>query len=448
MVYVLDMASPDVPELLLWFEKVAPDEYFDRLIREHNLRCRKRTYWLAVVVWLMIFQRLYSNCSLAAAVDILVQSGCFRLGRSKRRRHGRPVSPATGGYCQARQRLPTRVAEQVSDHIFEQLRAHLDASGAMPKAPVFVIDGSTLRLQHEPDLVAQFPPGHNQHGDNHWPVLLMVAFHDAHTGLAARPSWGPMYGPKAVSEQQLAEEALQRLPADATVLADGNFGIFAFAYAVQRSQRRLVLRLTPSRAQKLLGGTLRTGTFRRVKWTPSRWDRQAHPGLPDDASVEGWVLVCENPAHVHQQLCLFTTAEPRREEILATYKLRWNIETDLRSLKRTMGLHHIQSRSVEMAEKELVLAVAAYNFVRAIMALAAHREGLCPRELSFARAQSAVMAALPGIERAASPEEYAKLMDDLMSYIVWGARLPHRKRKRSYPRQVWGRGGSFPTRRQ
>ena len=57
---------------------------------------------------------------------------------------------------------------------------------------------------------------------------------------------------KAVSEQQLAEQALARLPGDGVVLADGNFGISAFAYAVQRSQRPLLFRLTAARARKIL----------------------------------------------------------------------------------------------------------------------------------------------------------------------------------------------------
>lgn len=62
-----------------------------------------------------------------------------------------------------------------------------------------------------------------------------------------------MYGPHPVSEQQLAEEAFDRLPPEAILIADRNFGVFAFAYAVARSQRRLLLRLTDSRARKILG---------------------------------------------------------------------------------------------------------------------------------------------------------------------------------------------------
>ncbi len=146
------------------------------------------------------------------------------------------------------------------------------------------------------------------------------------------------------------------------------------------------------------------------------------------------------------KLCLFTTLDLSPHELLDLYRLRWNIETDLRSLKRTVNLHHLHSKAVAMAEKEIVLAVAAYNLVRAILFLAAHRAGLAPRQLSFAGAHAAVMAALPGLDRASSTAEYNQRMDCLLDYVMQ-ARLPHRKRKRSYPRRVWGQGASFPTHR-
>src|SRR5260370_7016612 len=94
--------------------------------------------------------------------------------------------------------------------------------------------------------------------------MQMVVFHDVFSGLALRPGWGAMYGDTAVSEQALAEQALERLPGDAVVLGDGNFGIFAFAYAVQQSQRPMILRLTQARAQKILGSELVEGTDRNV----------------------------------------------------------------------------------------------------------------------------------------------------------------------------------------
>ncbi|MDQ2899602.1 MAG: transposase, partial [Acidobacteriota bacterium] len=55
------------------------------------------------------------------------------------------------------------------------------------------------------------------------------------------------------------------------------------------------------------------------------------------------------------------------------YGLRWNIETDLRSLKRIVRLHPIAVKSKAMMEKELIMAAGAYNLVRAVMSMAAQR---------------------------------------------------------------------------
>jgi hypothetical protein len=311
------------------------------------------------------------------------------------------------------------------DHIFEQLQMGMREQLPDVPQPVFVIDGTVLQLAHERKLVKAYPPGRNQHGDNHWPMMLLVAFHDVHTGLATRPSWGAMYGPRPVSEQELAREALQRLPADAVVLADGNFGIFAFAYAVQQTQRPMLLRLTAARAQKVLGANgLGPGRHRKVKWEASRWERKEHPDLPEGAVVKGWVVACRNPARQGEILYFFTTLDLKPRRILALYKLRWNIETDLRSLKRTVGLHQVTSKSPAMVEKDVLMAVCAYNVVRAVMYLSASAASLTPRQLSFSTAQDAVMAAWPYLQHAHSQAEWHDELQRLLR-VVAQTKLPN-----------------------
>ena len=438
------MTSPD-PTLLRLFQKVAPPSFFQGLYEKHGYVFRQGIYSSVVVVWLMIWQRLQGNRSLAAAVQYLIQGGGGDLvGECKRWKEDN-VSGGTGGYSQARHKLPKPIAREVADRIVEQLRAEMQEGWEGLKRPVVVIDGSTVRLPHVPELVQAFPPGHNQHGENHWPMLRIVVFHDVYSGLALRPSWGPLYGEAAVSEQALAEQALERLPREAVVLGDGNFGIFAFAYAVQQSQRPMILGLTAARAEKILGEPPVEGTDRKVVWQASRWDRAAHPQLPEQASVEGRVIVCANPSCPSQLLYLFTTLELPAVEILAIYKLRWNVETDLRSLKRTVGLQQLSSKDVDMVEKELLLATTAYNLVRAVMCLAARRANLTPRQLSFSFVQAVVEAALPGLDHAGSEEEYQRRLDRMLRYAAQG-KHPHRTRVRSYPREVWGQGGRFPRR--
>jgi Transposase DDE domain len=369
-----------------------------------------------------------------------LQDDCKRWTEDK-------VSAATGSYCQARLRLPKLIVTEVTERIISQLRTEMQDPGEGPGMPVFVVDGSSLQLQHAPELVEAFSPGHNQHGENHWPVMKIVVCHDAITGLALQPSWGAMYGEAAVSEQELAAAALERLPAGALVLGDGNFGMFAFAYAVQQSQRPMILRLTQARAKKVLESELEAGTDRRLMWKASRWERNAHPHLPEQASVEGRLIVCVNPSSPGELLYLFTTVDLPVPEILAMYRLRWNVETDLRSLKRMVGLHQLSSKSRDMVEKELLLAVAAYNLVRAVMCLAARRVNLTPRAFSFSFVQTVVEAALPGLDQAATDEEYQRQMDRVLRFAVQG-KLPRRSRSRSYPREVWGQGGRFPSRQR
>jgi hypothetical protein len=444
------MTSPYTLDLTI-FERIlhttASASAIDQLCQKHNFKSRRGIYSVAVVVWLMIYQRLNSKGTLSSAVQFLARQAVHWhwCAPVKRVREGR-MSTGTGGYCQARLKMPTLIASDVCDHIFEQLQVLMREQLPDVPRPVFLIDGTSLRLPHERELVKAFPPGRNQHGDNHWPTMRMVAFHDAHTGLAARPSWGPMYGKRAVGEQELAHDALQRLPADAIAMTDANFGIFWLAYTVQETQRAMLLRMTVARAQKVLSGKgLRAGRRRKVEWEASSFDRKAHPQLPEGAVVKGWMVACRHPEEKGEMLYFFTTLDLKPKRILALYKLRWNIETDLRSLKRTLELHQVTGKSKNMVEKEVLMAVSAYNVVRAVVYLSASGAGLKPRQLSFSVAQDAVMAAWPYLQGAHDAEEFHQEVERLLR-VVAKAKLPERSRRRSYPREIWGRGGHFPFR--
>src|SRR5258708_39618884 len=91
------------------------------------------------------------------------------------------------------------------DELIERLRSRLLESGPGLAQRAYLLDGSSLQLEHEPELVEAFPPASNQHGKSHWPVVRIVVLHDWETGLAERPYWGPLNGRQAVSEQALAE---------------------------------------------------------------------------------------------------------------------------------------------------------------------------------------------------------------------------------------------------
>jgi putative transposase len=425
------------------FRRVAPTSYWLRLSRQSRFQ-RRGIFSLAVVVWMMIEQRLGSQGTLAAAVARLREDGCRGLlRRCKRVREGR-ISASTGGYCQARQKLSILTVKQIMDDVFERLQTVLREGWLGLGKPIFLLDGTTLLLQHGDDLVRSYPPASNQRGASHWPTVRMVVAHDVESGVAVRPAWGPANGAKATSEQKLIEDVLARLPADSIVMGDRNFGVFSVAWSAQQNRHGVVLRLNNAIARRLLGGRLEAGVERAVLWRPSPYELPKHPEIPAAASLSGRVIICPLQGAREPLLCLFTTLENPAAEVAQIYTLRWNIETDLRALKRTVQLHHIHARSVAMTEKELLIAILAYNLVRTVMCLAARKAGLHPRQLSFTSVYCLIEIHLPSLLNARSHRQWRREMDTVVSYAA-DYKLPQRKKKRSFPRAVWGAGYRFPS---
>jgi hypothetical protein len=163
-----------------------------------------------------------------------------------------------------------------------------------------------------------------------------------------------MYGPGAVSEQALSEKAKDSLPAKSVVMGDRNFGVLWVVYAARQRGLGVVLRLTEVRARKLKPTISQTGDW-PVVWEASRWDGGKHQRLPADVSVVPGRLIAARVGvgKSQQWLYLFTTSHRGAKDLVELYGRRWNIETDLRSLKRTVRLHHIAAKSDDMMEKEI-----------------------------------------------------------------------------------------------
>src|ERR1700693_617929 len=260
------MTSPEWSSLLKLYQQIVCTGVVQYLEKQTGPRRKCGVYSAPVVLWLMMLQRLQGRGTLASAVQMLLEGAAQPLLSRCRRVRRKRISCRTGGYCQARQALPKLVCRQVSQEIVERLREVLNSTPPGGPANVFVLDGSSRELEHARPLVRLYPPAHNQHGRSHWPVLRVVVLHDVNTGLAQQPCWGPMYGPQAVSEQELAEQAMDALPAQSVVVGDRNFGVFSIAYAAQQRGLKVLVRLTKVRARKLAGTAVSQPGERRLRW--------------------------------------------------------------------------------------------------------------------------------------------------------------------------------------
>jgi hypothetical protein len=431
---------------------IQPFRIFDRIVPRALLEAFESGHqgifspW--VVVWLMVFQRLHKNASLSRAVaDLRLGAVAESLPDCKRVRDD-TISANTGGYSQARSDLPMDAAVLVADAVFQTLTAN--QTPAWKGRRGFLLDGTTLSATHTAELVEHFPPAENQHGRSHWPVVHLVTAHDIVSGFAARPQWGAMYGPQAVSEATLCRCLMGRLGPPALILADRNFGIFSVAYAATQAGHDVVFRLKDDRWDRMVAEAVPTGPGQwQLEWRPSRWDRKANPDLPADAVVRGRLIeVMVERGGESIRLRLFTTEMTATgAEVADVYALRWNIETDIKDVKQTLQLHRPRGRSVDIVSKEILLGIVAYNLVIQVRRMAAERAGIEPRRLSFKRVLDLVQAYCDGV--AATPD--VSTWNDRFERLLDAAaqcRLPVRKKFRSYPREVIARTQGFPTRKQ
>jgi len=410
-----------------------------------KLKVRRSVYTAQVVIWLMIVQRLQPRGTLSDGVDALLSGAADRLLSGCERARQKRISRNTGGYSHARQRLPGLLCRQVLAELLTRLREILNPGGSRL---AYILDGSSLELEASPGLCREYPPAENQHGRAHWPVLRMVVLHEADTGLAEQPQWGPMYGAAAVSEQQLADRAMDGLKPGSIIIGDRNFGVFSVAWQAQRHDLDVVIRLTSARALRLAGGPIAAEGEQAICWAASRFDGRRLGGMPKDAKVSGRLIsVRIGRGKSKEWLCLFTTLQLPQAEVIELYGKRWHIETDLRSLKRTIGMHHIAARDQSMMDKELLTAMAAYNLVRAVIALAAQRHNLAPRQLSFSFVLTVVNSSWPKLQAITDAEMYRQEVLRLLDTAAQG-KHPKRKKRRVFPRAVWGRGSKFPPRKE
>jgi hypothetical protein len=438
------MNHPPFPSVLTLYLKLMPISFFASLLLPSKKRRNRCVFSLPVVIWLMIFQRLQDKGTLAEAVQQVIRGLPPALNpQTCKRQRERNISSNTAGYNQARQTMPLEIVRTVSDKIFEQLLA--------PESDlrIFILDGTTLTMPCTPSLLEAYPPTRNQNGAAHWPILRLLVAHDLDFGIALRPEWGPVNGARATSEQRLAEALIPRLPARAAILGDRNFGVFSVTWAAQQSDHPVLLRLTTARAKRAFGSAFNSGTDLKVEWKPSKSERKSHPEWPGDASVMGRLIVRRvypSDGSEPLKLYLFTTLDLPAKEIVQIYAKRWNVETDLRTIKKTIRLEMLDCQTPDMVAKELTLAITAYNLVRAVINESAQRTGMNPRQYSFSRVQDLINSWLPYLTSITSEAEREAEYERMIRY-AGQCKLYKRKKSISYPRAVWHRHRTFPPRK-
>lgn len=324
---------------------------------------------------------------------------------------------SASAYCQARMRLPLAVIQTLAREVYQKISTAVDHEGQYRwhDHRVLLIDSTNFSMPDTPELQAHFgQPGQQKPGCG-FPVAHLLLLFNARTGLAVDAITAPL----RTHEMSLASGTHERMGKGDLVLGDDSFGTYAhLALLAERGMHGLfpahhlrIVDFTPNRPciepRKVAKAKDAKGLPRsrwvkslgendqivewykptnRPKWmTAAQWKQ-----MPATLTVREVRRTIARPGFRPVTLTIVTTLlDPKEypaEELFALRLRRWDVETDIRHLKTTMGMEILHCKTVEGVQKELWVFLLIYNLVRAVMLSAAKRQKVAVNRISFASA--------------------------------------------------------------
>lgn len=394
---------------------------------------RRRVFTLSVTFWSFLLQVLRPATSCREALR-QVQSALATQGRS--------ISASTGGFCQARLRLPVL--------LLRRLLHRLGAGGERTwfgLRPVLV-DCTHVRMAADtPENRRYRQPAGIRPGCG-FPVLKVAALFSLATGRILTFATGELYR----HDLPLSKRLWRWLKPGDVVVGDRAFCDYvSIAILLARGVHTLFrahqgLKLDLRRAERLGASdgllTLKKPKRRPPSLTPEQW-----AALPDVLFVRVVKYrVCGSPARTGNVTLLTTLTDAKAiptDALAELYNRRWNLELCFRNLKTTMGMEELRGRTPGMVYRELILFLIAHNLTRHLMAEASQQTpGTDLHRLSFAGAQAALRQFTPRLLAARGKAKRRELRDELLRVIALD-KVPERKGRRE-PRAVKRRKKPYP----
>jgi hypothetical protein len=322
-------------------------------------------------------------------------------------------------WCQARNRLPIQVIEDVHRSLIEHARHELDQTDDVGDQRhrwrghrVRVIDGTSDSMPDTPELRDHYGvPGACRPGLG-FPTAHLMLLMDLRSGLLI----DCINSPLRTHDASVAWQTHRHLQPGDILLGDDAFGTYthlalilqANLHAIMPSHHRRIVDFTPQRphvprhrnTNKQSAGKPRS----RVVRTLGREDQIVEifkpPKRPDWMSDAQWEQVPESiivreirrvvRRHGFRPITvtiITTLLDPDlypADELIELRLTRWMIEINIRHLKMTLGMDVLKCKTLEGVRKERLVFVLVYNLIRMVMLRAARRQRVNVNRLSFA----------------------------------------------------------------
>lgn len=298
---------------------------------------------------------------------------------------GLPIcSTNTGGYCQARQRLPLEMVSGLTRYLGHQIDQQLPDEWRWHGRRVRLIDGTTVTMPDTAENQAVYPQQRTQKEGLGFPICRLVGITCLASGALLNAAVGRFSG-KGGNEQALLRSIQEMLEAGDILMGDAFFPTFFFIAAmlaqgvdILMEQQGARKRVTDFRRGKRLGQRDHLITLPKPRIKPDWMSETDYVVAPESITVREFKA--GGKTMVTTMLCPKSAS---KSELKALYKQRWSVELDIRHIKETMGMNILSCKTPDMIHKEIWVYLLAYNLIRLLMVQAAFSADIMPREISF-----------------------------------------------------------------
>ena len=294
------------------------------------------------------------------------------------------VSTRTGGYCRARKRLPTPMVRTLTRKLGRSTDASSSTKDRWNGRRVYLVDGTSVTMADTPENQASFPQQGGQKPGLGFPICRVVGITSLATGALLDAAIGRFNG-KGGDEQTLLRQLTHTLKSGDVVIGDAFFPTWFFILEMQAKGVDIVMeqqgarkRVTDFRKGTKLGTRDHLITLPKPKIKPDWLTQREYDKAPESLIVREFKAGCK--------IMVTTMSCPQsapKSELKKLYKLRWNVELDLRDIKQTLGMNILSCKSPEMVIKEIWVYLLAYNLIRLLMLQSALLADIPVRSLSF-----------------------------------------------------------------
>ena len=419
------------------FTDVLSAEAISEALTAAEMVWKDRIYPPLVTLWVFLSQVLAADHSCRAAVARLI---AHRLSRGENE-----CSADTGGYCQARKRLPEKFFSTVACHVGRALDSQADPDWLWKGRRVYMFDGTTVTMPDTSANQKAYPQIPTQRPGLGSPIARIGVIVSLSCGAILRVGFH-RYSGKGQGELSLLRQLWDILKPGDVLLAD----------RLMCSWREMVM-LKGRGVDSVTRLCRRTADFRRGKRLGKddhivRWPKPCHRtadkvtyrALPNDFAFRETRVCIQQHGFRTKTIVVVTTLldaeQVTKKDLASLYLARWNNELDLRSIKSTMQMDDLRCKTPELVRKEVWVHVLAYNLIRTIMAQAARTHDIGPRTISFKGAIQTLEAFQPVIELRGSRDSrfrdqlYDSLLACIASHRVGNrpGRFEPRKKKRRF----------------